>query len=147
MPRPFRSSRSRRQTAKSPVSSSRPPSTAPPARVKPSPPTRPHSFMQSLSSAVAQGVGFGFGNAIVHEAVREATRSDTSTAPSPMATSSPPVSAPAQTDDVDEKTCDAALRAYAACMKDRVDHLSTEECHTLGDDVSRCLERFPHLQA
>lgn len=145
MPRPFRSSRSRRKTAQSPVSSSRPPSTAPPARVKPSSPTRPHSFMQSLSSAVAQGVGFGFGNAIAHEAVREATRSGTSAATSPMATSSPPV--PAQTDDVAEKTCDAALRAYAACMKDRADRLSTEECHTLGDVVSRCLERFPHLQA
>ena len=102
--------------------------------------------MQSLSASVAQGLGFGTGSAIAHEAVRAATGSERARSHSQVP-AAPIAGSPADTDDVAEQACDAALRAYSACVRNSVERQSAAQCDDLGKPVSGCLERFPHLQA
>lgn len=97
-----------------------------------------------MSASVAQGLGFGAGNAIAHEAVRAAT--STPAASPSLAPAIPDGSADETT--MSEEACVAILRAYNRCERNYPDgETAVVQCRGLQVAVSRCLEAFPHVQA
>ena len=145
MPQPLRTARSeyrRRNAASRAAPSNRTP--APPPRADLRDAARPQSFIQMMSASVAQGLGFGAGNAIAHEAVRAAT---TAPVASPSLAPAVPEGGADQT-EVSEEACVSILRAYTRCERNHPDsETAVVQCRGLQAAASRCLEAFPHVQA